>query len=77
MPVYKFKTFRDAERALWNFKPDESYYEKLKDLWDFADKLNPIEYPKGIFKFTTLQEANNHREEWEFNHAKNKLKSRQ
>jgi hypothetical protein len=77
MPVYKFKTFKDAERALWNFQPDEIYYERLKDLWDIADKLNPIAYPKGIFKFKTLQEANEHREKWELTHAKEKLTSRQ
>ncbi|NIU02164.1 MAG: hypothetical protein GWN01_15050 [Nitrosopumilaceae archaeon] len=76
MSIYKFRTFEDAEKALWNFHPDEGYYERLRDLWDFADRLNPIEYPKGIFKFKTLQEANEHREKWELAHAKRKLKSR-
>jgi len=76
MPVYKFKTFEEAERALWNFYPDEAYYEHLKELWDFADRLNPIEYPKGIFKFKSLKEANEQREKWEIAYAKKKLKSR-
>jgi hypothetical protein len=67
MPVQKFKTF---ERALWNFHPDEAYYARVAELWDFANKLNPISYPKGIFKFRTIKEANKHREELELAHVK-------
>jgi len=70
MPLYKFKTFEEAERALWNFHPDEAYYKRVADLWDFASKLNPIKYPAGIFKFKTIEEANRHREEIERDHAK-------
>lgn len=71
MPIYKYKTFEEAERALWNFHPDEEYFKRVAELWDFADKLNPIKYPKGIFKFKTLEEANRHREEIELAHTKN------
>jgi hypothetical protein len=70
MPVYKFKTFEDAERALWNFNPDEHYYHRVAELWDFASKLNPMVYPRGVFKFKTLEEANRHRENIEIEHAK-------
>ena len=70
MPIYKYKTFEEAERALWNFHPDEAYYKRVAELWDFADKLNPIKYPAGIFKFKTIEEANRHREEIELAHAK-------
>jgi len=58
MPVQKFKTFEEAEKALWNFKPDDAYLARIAELWDFATKLNPISYPKGIFKFKTIEEAN-------------------
>ena len=70
MPVYKYKTFKEADYALWNFHPDEAYYKQVADLWDFADKLNPIRYPPGIFKFKTIEEANRHRKEFEMAHAK-------
>ncbi|MFQ5675141.1 MAG: hypothetical protein ACE5G1_04530 [bacterium] len=69
MLVFKYKTFEEAERALWNFHPDENYYQRIAELWDFADKLCPITYPKGIFKIRTIEEANKHREEWELAHA--------
>jgi hypothetical protein len=77
MPVYKYKTFEDAEKALWNRKPDEKYLERVAELWEFANELNPIIYPRGIFKFKTFEEANKHREEIEINHAKQLRKKRQ
>ncbi|MFQ5631749.1 MAG: hypothetical protein ACE5I1_23500 [bacterium] len=70
MPVFKYKTFEEAERALWNFHPDEAYFKQVKELWNFANKINPITYPKGIFKFRSLEEANKHREEIELEHAR-------
>ncbi len=70
MSVFKYKTFEEAERALWNFKPDENYFKRVAELWDFANQLNPICYPRGIFKFKTIEEANRHREEIELAHAR-------
>ena len=70
MPVYKFRTFEEAERALWNLRPDKQYYHRVKELWNFANQLNPIVYPRGVFKFKTLEEANRHRENIEIEHAK-------
>jgi hypothetical protein len=70
MPIYKYKSFKDAEKALWNFKPDEKYFERVAELWEFANELNPISYPRGIFKFKNIEEANRHREEIEITHAK-------
>lgn len=71
MPVFKFKTFEEAERALWNFNPDEYYYQRVSELWDFVNELNPIFFPSGIFKFKTIEDANRHREKLEIQHAKN------
>jgi hypothetical protein len=70
MPIYKFKTFEAAERALWNFHPDEHYYDRVAELWEFANELNPISYPRGIFKFQNIEQANRHRENIELAHAK-------
>jgi len=70
MPIYKYKTFEEAERALWNFHPDEAYFIKVAELWDFANKLSPINYPKGIFKYRSIEEANKHREKLEIAYAK-------
>jgi hypothetical protein len=34
-----------------------------------ATKLNPIEYPRGIFKYKKIEEANIDRYKWELDHA--------
>ena len=70
MPVYKFRTFEDAEKALWNFNPDEIYFAQIAELWAFADKLSRPIYPGGIFKFKSLDDANRHRDEVELKHAR-------
>lgn len=71
MPIYKYRTFEEAEKALWNFQPDETYFTKVAELWNFANKLSPIIYPKGIFKFKNIKEANKQREKFELAYAKN------
>jgi hypothetical protein len=76
MPVQKFKTFEEAEKALWKIKPDDTYLARVAELWDFANKLNPISYPKGVFKFKTIEEANKHREEVELAQARKKRTER-
>lgn len=75
MPIFKYKTFEEAERALWNFHPDESYFKKVAELWNFANKLSTIQYPKGIFKFKNLKESNKHREKIELEYALKKRKT--
>lgn len=70
MPVYKYKTFEEADKALWNFYPDAAYYRQVAALWRFANQLSPIKYPSGIFKFRSIEEANRHRDEFELAHAK-------
>lgn len=77
MPVYKYKTIEDAERALWNFNPDEKYFERIEKLFKFADDLSTIKDPKGIFKFRTMEDANNHRKRIELEHALNLQLNRQ
>lgn len=76
MPVYKFKTFYDASRAQWNFYPDAAYLKNVSDLWNFANKLSPMVYPQGIFKYRTLEDANKERQKWELEHAREALLNR-
>lgn len=39
MPVYKYKTFEEADQALWNFNPDENYYYQIHQLFILVIKL--------------------------------------
>lgn len=59
MPIYKFKSFEDAERALWNFNPDTGYYLQVSKLFELGFRLSPPQCRRGIFKFRSLEEAEN------------------
>lgn len=64
MGIQKFKSFEDAERALWCFKPDAAYYKRVAELWEMANRLCPPNFPRGIFKYKTIEEANKDKEKW-------------
>ena len=75
MPVYKYKTFEEADQALWNLNPDEIFFRKIHELFILAVKLNPVIYPRGVFKYKTFEEAQEQRLEWELRNAVYKKQS--
>lgn len=58
MPVYKFKSFEEAEKALWHFKPDKAYYKKISLMLKNGRQLLHFKARPGIQKFRTIEEAN-------------------
>lgn len=64
--IKKFKTFLEARMDLWEMNPDEKYYRRLKDFYGLAAKFRKKNnYPRGLFKFKTFQDAQNFQEELE------------
>ena len=61
MSVYKYKTFEQAEKDLWNFKPDQEYYQTINELFELLGKLQKTKCERGIHKFYSLADANAHR----------------
>ncbi|KAA3617038.1 MAG: hypothetical protein D8M58_04425 [Calditrichaeota bacterium] len=72
MSVQKYKTLSEAEEALWNFYPDDKYYDEIRALFNLACKMNPPNFPRGVFKYKTLEEANKQKMEWIDNMAQGK-----
>ena len=57
MGVQKFVTFPDAEKALFEFNPDNAYYQRVAELWRTARYLSPPQKIKrGLVLFKTLEE---------------------
>jgi len=69
MPLQKFKTPEEAEKALICRKPDAAYFERLARLYQLSDELSPRKYPRGIFKYRSIEEANDEAHRWEMENA--------
>lgn len=65
MPVARFHSVEemDASRSdLWCDKPDAAYFKRLGELWDLSSHINPRKWPRGVFKFRSIEEAQAARE---------------
>lgn len=54
---------------LWVMVPDANYYRRVARHWDLVNQLRPPNIQKGIFKFKSIQEANQHRDNIDFESA--------
>ena len=59
--IKKFKTFEDARRDLWELNPDAEYYARVRRFYELASGIVKYNAKSGVFKFKTIQEANQHR----------------
>jgi hypothetical protein len=57
MPLHKYKTFEEAEKALWALHPDVAYYRRVRAFFLLASRLLKRNHPPGVFKFRTFEEA--------------------
>lgn len=65
MPVYKYRSFEEAEDHLKQLLPSDPL-ERLKQLQEIITVLKtPRKIQRGIFKFKTLEAANEHRKKFE------------
>jgi hypothetical protein len=62
--IQKFSTFQEADEAVYCFEPDREYFERIASLWDFVDWVCPGKYSRGIFRYRSIEEANEQAEEW-------------
>lgn len=61
MPIYKYKSFAEAEQHLKKLQSQDPL-RRLSDLQDLLYALKPPgKVQRGLFKFKTLEEADEHR----------------
>ncbi|NIT60296.1 MAG: hypothetical protein GWN00_30030 [Aliifodinibius sp.] len=69
MPVYKYQSLEAAEKHLRHLLPSDPI-ERLLNLETLLESLTPHkEIQRGIFKFKTIEEANNHRQKTLMEHG--------
>lgn len=59
--IKKFKTFEEARRDLWVMNPTPEYYKRVVNFYELASHFVKPKVQKGIFKFKTFEEAQQHR----------------
>ena len=64
MPIQRFRSHEAARSALWLEPDDPRLIEKIQRVWRLAHQLAPGPRPRGVFRFRTIEEANEHREQW-------------
>lgn len=65
MPVQKFRTLQEAEEALWCTDPDDDYLERQARWWAIVRQMEKRSFPTGVFKYRSIEEADEDRERWE------------
>lgn len=64
MPVQRFRTHEEARRALWIAPGDPRIPRKLQGWLELWVHLYPLDRPRGVFKFRSIEEANASRKSW-------------
>jgi hypothetical protein len=65
MPVRKFRDVSEMEDALWYERTDPALPRAIARVWDFAARVCPLRFPRGVHKYRSIDEANAARDRWE------------
>lgn len=57
MPIKKFRSVAEMPRVLPCEPLSEEHIGRIARLWARASALSPRVYPRGVFKFKSLEEA--------------------
>jgi len=56
--IHRFRSFEEAQMALWRFETDNEYYKMLAALFHLGRRLDSSNRPAGIFRFHSIEDAN-------------------
>ncbi len=73
MPVEKFRSVEEMDAArgdLWCDQPDAACFRRIARLWERSARISPRQFPKGVIKYRTLEEAQADRERWQTEHVR-------
>jgi len=64
VPVYRFRSFEDARRALWTDAKAPDLARRIRRLWAFSARLVSSRVPPGVRRFQSIEEAQRERATW-------------
>ena len=79
MPLRKFRSVEEMDelrRELWCDEPDAEYFGRVGELWELSSRLNPRQFPSGVFKYRSLEEAQADRDRLLTEHVRQLWRSR-
>ena len=65
MPIRKFRDVSEMEDTLWYSRGDPALPPAIARVWDFAARVCPLQFPRGVHKYRSVEEADAERERWE------------
>jgi hypothetical protein len=65
MPVRKFRDVSEMEDTLWYERTDPALPRAIASVWDFAARMCPLQFPRGVHKYRSIDEADADRERLE------------
>jgi hypothetical protein len=65
MPIRKFRDVSEMEDTLWYERTDPALPRAIAGVWSFSARICPLQFPCGVHKYRSLEEANADRERWE------------
>ena len=65
MPIRRFRDVSEMEDTLWHARTDPALPGAIARVWDFAARVCPLQFPRGVHKYRTIEDANADRERWE------------
>lgn len=64
MPLVRFTSLDEARLALLRRPADAGLAARIRSLWQFAARVAPGAPPRGVSRFTSIEEANRARDAW-------------
>ncbi|TMQ04200.1 MAG: hypothetical protein E6J90_52075 [Deltaproteobacteria bacterium] len=65
MPVRKFRDVSEMEDTLWYERTDPELPRAIARVWDFAARICPREFPRGVHKYRSIEEADADCDRWD------------
>lgn len=65
MPFRKVRSLQELEDSLWREPGDPALWRAIERVWDFAARTCPRQFPPGVYKHRSIEEAQVLRDQWE------------